>query len=243
MKQGMHDMNHLLRNGAAAALLLAVAMGAGAQQKGKKLYCWNENGVRTCGDALPPGATDLARTEINAGSGETTARVGRALTAEERAAAAQAELTAAAAAVAEKERQRRDLAMVESYATEADLRKAYGERIGLLDDALKGSTLAEANLRRSLVSLLDQANGLELARKPVPPALLANLRAQHADLGKQLRIAAEQRAERAGLGGELDDAVARYRALRGEPAGAATTTAPATTPAPAPATTPATAPR
>ena len=33
---------------------------------------------------------------------------------------------------------RRDMAMVESYATEADLRRAYGERIDLLDDIAQG---------------------------------------------------------------------------------------------------------
>lgn len=228
MTQGLQTMG-ILRTGAAAALLLAFAAGAGAQQKpAKKLYCWNENGVRTCGDALPPGATDLARTEINAQSGATTGQVARALTDAERAAAAAAAREAAAEATAEADRKRRDLAMVESYATEADLRKAYGERISLLDDALKGATLAEGNLRRSLVSLLDQANDLELARKPVPATMLANLRKQHAELLKQQRIAATQREERAGLDGDLAAAVERYRAMKGEPAAAAPATTPTT---------------
>lgn len=232
MTQGLQTMG-ILRTGVAAALLLAFAAGAGAQKKqapaNKKLYCWNENGVRTCGDALPPGATDLARTEINAQSGATTGQVARALTDAERTAAAAAARDAAAEASAEADRKRRDLAMVESYATEADLRKAYGERISLLDDALKGAGLAEANLRRSLVSILDQANDLELARKPVPATMLANLRKQHAELLKQQRIAATQREERAGLDDDLAAAVERYRAMKGGPA------ADAAAPAPAPA--------
>lgn len=207
----------MIRTGVAAALLLAFAAGAGAQQKGKKLYCWNENGVRTCGDALPPGATDLARTEINARNGATTREVGRALTDAERAAAAQAEQQAANTAAAAADSKRHDLAMVASYATEADLRKSFGERISLLDDALKGSAMSEANLRRSLVSLLDQANALELGRRPVPPALLKNLRGQHAELVKQQRITAGQRADRAGLDTELAAAVERYRTMKGEP--------------------------
>ena len=243
-KQGPHTMGmtsmgttsmRVVRMGAAAALLLAFAAGAGAQQKGKKLYCWNENGVRTCGDALPPGATDLARTEINARSGATTREVGRTLTAAERSAAALAERQAADSAAAAASDKRHDLAMVASYATEADLRKSFGERISLLEDALKGSAMSEANLRRSLVSLLDQANALELSRKPVPAALLKSVRSQHAELAKQQRIAAEQRAGRAALDVELAAAVDRYRAMKGEtPAGAAA----ASTPAPSPATPP-----
>jgi hypothetical protein len=203
----------------AIAILLVFSASAGAQRRNaapttKKLYCWNQNGHRTCGDTLPPGATDLARTEINAKSGMRTGEVGRTLTQEERAAAASAEQQAELAAAAEAARLRRDLAMVESYATEADLRSAYGERIGLLDDALKASALGEANLRRSIVSLLDQASGLELAGKPVPAATVANLRSQHAELLKQQRILAQQRSDRTSLDGELAGAVERYRALK-----------------------------
>jgi hypothetical protein len=234
-KPGLQTMGKMgmIRTGAAAALLLAFCAGAGAQQKGKKLYCWNENGVRTCGDALPPGATDLARTEINARSGATTREVGRTLTAAERAAAAQAERQAADSAAAAASEKRQDLAMVASYATEADLRKSFGERISLLDDALKGSAMSEANLRRSLVSLLDQANALELSRKPIPPALLKSVRSQHADLEKQLRITAGQRAERVALDGELAAAVDRYRAMKGEAPVGATPAAAPTSPSPA----------
>jgi hypothetical protein len=229
---------HILRTGAATALLLAFAAGAGAQHRGaaqkttKKLYCWNENGTRVCGDELPPGATDLARTEINAQSGATTGRVARALTASERDAAAAAAREAANAAVADAAQKRRDLAMIESYATEADLRRAYGERISLLDDALKSAGLAESNLRLSLVSLLDQANDLELARKPIPAKMLDSLRSQHAELVKQQRIAATQREDRAGLDGDLAAALERYRAMKGEPAAAAAPSPAAPAPSP-----------
>ena len=198
-----------------AMALLATATSAAGQAKGKKLYCWNDaNGHRTCGDTLPPGATDLARTEINAASGAATREVARALTPEERLAANAAQAQAQADALAEAARERRDLAMVESYATEADLRRAFGERTSLLDDAIKASSMGESNLRRSLVVLLDQANNLQLASKPVPKTLLASLHSQHAELLKQQRIIAEQRINRASLDAELADALERYRAIK-----------------------------
>src|SRR3546814_17752408 len=62
---------------------------------------------------------------------------------------------------------RRDLAMVESYATQDDLRRAYGERITLVEESLKTSRLGLVNLRQSLLSLLRQAADLELQSKPV----------------------------------------------------------------------------
>ena len=203
----------MIRSTASALLLLAFA--AGAQAQDKKLYCWDDpSGNRICGDTLPPGATDLARTEIDARSGHAETEVARALTGEELAAAMTARQQAEAAAVAEAEQQRRDLAMVESYTSEEGLRRAYNDRIVLVDEGIKASLLGEAALRRSLVTLLDQANALELEGKKVPASLLDGMRARHSELQKQQRILADQRAERAALDVGMADAIARYRALK-----------------------------
>lgn len=200
---------------AIACIALLLASSAIAQKKpGKKLYCWNQGGQRICGDNLPPGATDLARTEISASSGRPTGEVARALTAEERAAAAAAAEQAEADAMVEAARQRRDMAMIESYATEADLRRAYNERITLLDGAIKASSMSVANLRNSLVSLLNQASSTELDGKPVPATSLASIRGQHAELLRQQRILARQRNDAAALDGELTQALERYRDLK-----------------------------
>ena len=72
-------------------------------------------------------------------SGMRSGEVARTLTPEEQAAAALAARQAASDADAEAARKRRDLAMAESYATEADLRRAYDERITLVEESLKTS--------------------------------------------------------------------------------------------------------
>ncbi|MGH8076362.1 MAG: hypothetical protein ACREPE_03410, partial [Lysobacter sp.] len=94
-------------------------------ESAKKLYCWTEKGRKVCGDALPPTAVDNARTEISAKSGLATGSVDRALTAEERAAAAAKIEAERQVALAEEARERREMAMVESYAGEDELRRAY----------------------------------------------------------------------------------------------------------------------
>ena len=144
----------------AAAVALAL-LGSGPAVAQKKLYCWNENGKKVCGDALPAEASDSARTEISASSGLRTGQVSRALTDAERSAAAVAADAARRQAEAAAMEQRRDSAMVESYVTESDLRRAYGERTELLDETLKASTLGLSNLRLSLLSLLRQWKGLK----------------------------------------------------------------------------------
>lgn len=205
----------------AIAIALAASAPAPAQvpaQAGKKIYCWNENGNKVCGDALPASATDSARTEINARSGMTTGRMARALSDSERSAAALAADAARVQAEAEAARLRRDLAMVESYDTEADLRRAYGERTELLDESLKASRLGLSNLRLSLLSLLRQAGDQELAGTAVPKKLGDSIKAQHVELLRQQQILAAQERDRAQLERELQDSVRRYQELKAPPA-------------------------
>lgn len=195
---------------------LASASVATAQQPApqKRLYCWNENGKRVCGDALPPDKSGTARTEFSANSGRALSEVERALTPEERAARQEAAAQEKLTAEVEAARIRRDLAMVESYAAEADLQRAFSERIVLVDESIKTSLLGETNMRSGLVALLSQAADLELAGKPVPKPLQNNILKQHTDLSRQVQILKHQREERGTLDADLADALRRYRELK-----------------------------
>lgn len=217
---------HILILASALAGLLATGAAQAQAQTQKKIYCWNEGGKKVCGDALPASATDSARTEISTKSGLTTGRMDRAPTESERSAAELAAEAARVQAEAEAAQLRRDLAMVESYNTEDDLRRAYGERTSLLDETLKASRLGLSNLRLSLLSLLRQAGDRELAGEPVPKKLGDSIKAQHAELLRQQQILASQERDRAQLERELQESVRRYHEMK-TPAAAA----PAPTPA------------
>ena len=207
-------MNHSLSL-LACAVLIAVSGAAGAQKANeKKLYCWNDNGRKVCGDALPSTAVDSARTEFSAKSGRTTGQVDRALTGAERdAALAKAEAERAAAAVAEAAA-RRDQAMAQSYATEDDLRRAFGERLAVLDETIKASRLGVAGRRQTLVSLLRRAGEDELHGKAVAKATSNSIRTQHDQLIHQQQMLVQQLAAREVVDEELEAALVRYHALR-----------------------------
>lgn len=200
----------------ATAVLLILATTASAQDKGKtkKLYCWEEKGQKVCGDALPAEAAGSARSEFSAKSGRRVGEVARALTGEERTAAEIAAKQAVVDAEAEAMRKRREHAIAESYATEADLRRAFQERIDLLDATLKASNLGVTALRQSLLGLLRQAGELELGGKPVPPTTANNIVVQHTELRRRERILAQQRLDRAELDNELNRVLERYRAMK-----------------------------
>lgn len=199
-----------------AALLLATAPLALAQKTeapAKKVYCWNEGGRKVCGDALPATAVDSARTEINASSGMATARIDRALTPAERAAAeaaARSEQEEQAAAEAE---MRRFMAMVHSFDTEDALRRAFDNRIALNRDSIKTAQMGIAGVRAMLVDLLRRAGEAELAQRPVPKKLADDIRSQHAQLIQQQATLARLQRNGAAIRAQLDEAVTRYREL------------------------------
>ena len=199
----------------ASTLLLSAAGPAPAGPQGKKLYCWEEEGRKICGDAPPADAADNARTEFSAKTGTKVGEVARALTDEERAALETSQEQAAREAKEDAERLRRELAMVESYATEEELQRAFRNRITLMDDTVQASRLAIGNMRQGLLTRLRRAAELELAGKAVDAELAKAIATQHAALSRQRAMLASQLEERALLDVELESAVARYRELTG----------------------------
>ena len=198
----------------AAGLALGMAGHAGAQPKpkDKKLYCWDEGGRRVCSDALPAAAIGRQRTEFDQNTGTATKRVARELTFEERARAALEE----EAQNIQAQRNRREMAMVVSYETEADLQRAFGERTELVEESLKGSEMALVNLHKSLINLLRQANELELQSKPVGKSMRDKIQQQHAELQGLRALKQRQLAERAVVNSQFQDALGRYRTLKAE---------------------------
>ncbi|MEO6365130.1 MAG: hypothetical protein ABIO38_03655, partial [Luteimonas sp.] len=200
---------------AGAALTTCMAC-ATAQDKApsKKLYCWSENGRKVCGDALPPEAVNRARTEINSRSGMRSGQVDRTLTPEERAARDLETKRLQAEAEARAMTERRDIALADSYETEADLTRAYRIRYELVDESMKSSRLALGNLRQSLLRLLDQASERELAGDKVPKMLADNIGQQRREFVSLQSGYRKQQQDRASVDAELQTAVQRYRAMK-----------------------------
>ncbi|KAF1712494.1 hypothetical protein CSC70_02970 [Pseudoxanthomonas kalamensis DSM 18571] len=200
------------------ALALAVVAPLPAQQNktpAKKLYCWNENGSRVCSDTLPANAVDHARDEFSAASGLRTGEVERALTEDERnAAAVQAEQQKMDEAAAET-RRRTDEAMLNSYPTEKDLRRVFEERTALLENSLTTANYNLTSLRDGLIQLLQQAGDRELAGQKINDELAANIHQRETDLRRQLQLQTSFQRQRLELDQDIADTLARYRAAKG----------------------------
>ena len=210
---------------AVLATLLAAASAAAQRKDAPKLYRWvDKEGKVHFDQALPPEAVQQARTEFNTETGRTVGTVDRALTPEERAAqAAAAEAAAQAQAVALEQKRREDI-MMASYETEMDLRRAYGERISLLQMSIESTDVSIKSLSENLATILSQASDTELSGRRVLDDRAQAVRGMHAEKGKQLALQAGRRDELTALNAEFARMLARYRELRGAPAAATTPT-------------------
>jgi SHS2 domain-containing protein len=215
------------------AVLLA-SVTAQAQQVKKKLYRWvDKEGKVHYDDALPPEAVDQARQEFSAKTGSVTGSVDRALTPEERAQQEAAAKAAAAANVTAEEQSRNEQAMLTSYDTEADLRRAYNERLELLKQTLESTDVGLQSLHASLSGMLSEAAEAELEHRVVDTKRANQIREMHIDVLKQQVFQANRKSELMSLDTEFQRMLTRYRELHAAAAGvpaSATSTAPAAPP-------------
>ena len=216
---------------AVLAALLAAGV-ADAQQKPKKLYRWvDKDGKVQFSDALPPEAVDQARTEINAQSGMATASVDRALTAEERIAKEKADSEQALAEKDAEQARMTEEAMIASFQTEEDLRRAFQVRVELMQQTLDAIEAGIGSQRASLTALLAQASEAELAGQPVLSKQTTTIRELHVEMVKQQQMLVLKQGELEDLDAELVRLVERFREIKG-PRAATDMAAPATTEAP-----------
>lgn len=212
--------NAMLAIAALAVLSLQAEAAQPAKKKSntpatpKKLYCWDQNGQRTCSDTLPSEAVNQARDEINANSGMRSAEIDRALNADERAVAAAAAAQQQADLAAEQTRKRTDQALLTTFQSEDDLRRVFAERTALIDNNVQTARYNVSSLREGLITLLRDAGNRELAGQKVPDKLAGDIQKRHNELIWQQRLQASFERQRVELDGEIEQILQRYRAMR-----------------------------
>lgn len=155
----------------AAALVLAIALPAGAQ----KIYKWvDEDGNIHYSDTPPPHLVDKEHKILNE-RGITVEAVDRAKTAEERDAEEQAAMAAEeiarleAATKAEQERQDRILLSI--YANEEDLFRARDHKLAAIDSTIELTRSNIATQHDSLEKFMQEAADMERRGEQVSPEI------------------------------------------------------------------------
>ena len=160
----------------------------------KKVYCWEEQGRRTCGDALPASAVGQARTEINARTGIVTKQVERSMTEEERVAQVQQQEQQKIQDQQQQELNTRIGNLVSNYPTESALVAAYQEKIDTVQHNVKLSEMGLQELRRSLLTELQFLGDAELSGKALPKKRQENVMTWRQKMAEQQQTIARQQA-------------------------------------------------
>ena len=157
---------------ALAATVTLVTLSAPASAK---IVCWkNKDGVRECGNAVPP---EYAQQSIERKSsmGLTVEKTERARTEEElarhREEMERKRLEDAEAKRIAAERHRRDTVLLQTFTTEEDLRLARDGKVAALDSRIKHSQRLVEKLEQNHTDMQGEAATLERGGKKVPDDL------------------------------------------------------------------------
>jgi hypothetical protein len=217
---------------ASVVLLAACVVGSALAAPAPKLYRWvGADGKPYYSDQVPPEAMDKARQELSVKSGMAIGQVDRALTPEERAAAAAKAVADAQTAKTQEDVAKNDQALLTSYPTEVDLKRAYDERVVLQAETIKATRIGIESQQQNLSSQLISASNFELTGKPVTPKLVDSIQLARKQLLDLQALLVRHTAASTALQNEYQSTLEHYRSLQ---SGGATRSAPAPAPGGAP---------
>ncbi|MBL8503174.1 MAG: hypothetical protein JNL78_07025 [Rhodocyclaceae bacterium] len=184
---------------------LAQRGGSGANPGTRNTYCCNDDsGKQVCSDVLPPQCYGKAYREISP-TGRTVKRIDAPLTAEQRTVKEAEAKKAKEEELRRKEEDRRNRALLATYATEKDIDYARDRALADIAKTIQASEEKLAELGKQQQKLDGEAEFYK--KKTPPPALQAQIRDNQAEMKtQQAAIAAKQK--------EIETVKARYEAER-----------------------------
>lgn len=212
-------MNNPMTIRTVCAALVASTLLIAVPPASAKIVCWkNRDGVRECGNAVPPeySQQSVERKSAMGLTVETTARAKseEELAAEraehERKAREEEELRRIAA-----ERDRRDQVLLQTFTTEEDLRLARDGKVAALESRIKHSRQLVEKLEENRGEMQGEAASLERSGKKVPEELQKKISDLQAQIDKTRREIGQREAEMLVVQDQFETDLARYRELKG----------------------------
>ncbi len=197
--------------GARLSLCVAalVALVAGASHAAT--YKWvDDKGVIHYSDKMPPDAVNRGNVELSK-DGVPLRKVEPALTPEQRRAREQEEERKRQLARQQEEIDRRDRALLASYASEGEIDLARSRALGTIDAVLESTSAYTEQLRRRRAELATKIAALK--NRPVPPVLSREMEGIDEELERQAGVVVQKRREIAAVNTRYDADKMRYREI------------------------------
>jgi hypothetical protein len=200
-------------------ITLALFCGVAGPVSAARIVCWtNSDGVRECGNSVPPEYAQKS-TERKSAQGITVERTKRAKTPEELAAMREErerrDREEAERKRIEKEQAQYDRVLLATFTTEQDLELTRDGKIAALDSRIKHSEHIGAKLAASLETMQKEAAKMERGGKVVSEELQARIDVAREQLNENMADIGKRQQEKQRLHEQFAKDLARYRELKG----------------------------
>lgn len=200
------------------ALLLALGLWLAGTASAGGIKCWtNKDGVRECGNVVPPEYAQGGHEALGR-HGIVVDETGRAPTEEEieeqrRLEALEAERQAEEQRLAQ-EQAARDRVLLDTFSSEDDIAMARDGRIATLDSQIRLTESRIEKLQENLDAIISTAAEQERSGREPPPELQQDIESVRAQIKKNEDFIAEKRREQEQIRIRFDADVVRFRELR-----------------------------
>ena len=196
-------------------LIIAFVLSSIAFTAQARIVCWtNKEGVKECGDKVPPEYAQKERQELNK-QGLVVDETERAKTEEELAVEAkQAEIDAEKQRIAD-EQARHDKILLDTFSHVDDINMARDGKITALETSIALAEKRNEKLQTDLNKLVEQAAAEERAGKAPTEELVNDIEALRRQINNNNDFITEKRAEQGLVTEEYAKNVERFKELKG----------------------------
>ena len=196
--------------------LCIVAAGVEARETGrggKKLLCWtNSDGVKECGDKLPPEYAQEGHEELNK-TGRVVKETERAKTEEELEEENKQAAIKAEEELLVKEQAKKDKMLLDTFFSVKDIEAARDSKIAALEASLSVAEKRGAKMQEALDSRVNQAAAAEREGKSPPASLLKDIESLKRQIKDNDDFIANVRKEETEVKAGYEKDIARYKEL------------------------------
>ena len=180
---------------------------------GKKLMCWtNSDGVKECGDKLPPEYAQEGHEELNK-TGRVVKETGRAKTEEEVAEEKKQAKIKAEEERLVKEQVQKDKILLDTFFSVKDIESARDSKISTLESSISIAEKRGAKMQEAMDSRVNQAAVAEREGKTPPAHLVKDIESLKRQIKDNNEFIANSRKEKEVVKASYENDIARYKEL------------------------------
>jgi hypothetical protein len=203
----------MLQLAAVVALAAATITPAGAAGKFK---CWtNAEGVRECGESVPPEFSQEGHEVLNT-KGDVVSEKERAKTPEEMEEAKKLAAIEKEKKEKEAEAKRQDAILLQTYTRVEDLERVRDEQILSIESTIKVTNARSDKIKTDLDKRVAAAAAEERAGKAPNEKLLANIESLKQQLANNDEFVTKKKTEQETIRADYDQRIARFKELKAE---------------------------